>query len=403
MKAALTTSALAALLVAAAWCGAAPAGAQVARVPNVAGAERPYQTLPPAQPPAQPPAEPPAQPSGPRTGVNRHGVTNGAILPRAPRFRVEAVSFYAKNESGRTAGSDEVFAIFSDGPHRVVTEVFGGIDTGATRTFRANQTCVWPIHDPDDRSNGSWQCAAAGAPGPVRFHINLYDLDPEYGEVLDFFTGHFKTCVETDADPGVPNCAEDFSTLLFRYDGAWEVADILPRLDPACRCFEQIVNYRDEGWYSTVEYEVTIRITRVDAEPAGATLYPDGVAPPPIVHRSGALTAAAAADEGFEFDAGAIARSAESDLAFSRVATTTYLLTPNNGAKIWPGAATARGYAACYAARLTANYLTTPVPVPAVGQHACYITSDGRIGELRVTAFTPGAAATLTVAYTTWQ
>jgi hypothetical protein len=390
MTAGLSKSALAALLIGVAWCGAGPAGAQVARVPDIAGVERPHQTTPP-----------PAQPAGPHTGVNRHGVTQGSVLPPAPRFRVEAVSFHAVNESGRGAGSDEVFAIFSDGSQRAVTRVFEGIDSGETRTFGANQNCVWPIYDPDDRWNGVWGCAAEGAPGPVRFHINLYDLDPEYGEVLDFFSGSFETCITADNDPGVPNCAEDYSTLLFRYDGSWEVADILGRLNPACRCFEQIVNYRDDGWYSTVEYEVTIRITRVDSEPAGATPYPDGGAANPVVHRSGTLTAALA--EGFEFDSGAIARAADSDLALSRVVLSMYLLTPNGGAKIWPGDATARGYAACYAARLSANYLTTAVPAPTVGQHACYITSDGRVGEFRVTGFTPGGAATLSVSYTTWQ
>lgn len=80
-----------------------------------------------------------------------------------------------------------------------------------------------------------------------------------------------------------------------------------------------------------------------------------------------------------------------------------YFLTPNGGAKIWPGGAAARGYATCFAERASANYVAIAVTPPAVGQHACYVTSDGRVGEFQVTGFTPGGAATLSVTYTTWQ
>jgi hypothetical protein len=80
------------------------------------------------------------------------------------------------------------------------------------------------------------------------------------------------------------------------------------------------------------------------------------------------------------------------------------MLAPAGGAKIWPGDANARGYAACSAERGSGNYVATAVAAPAVGQYACYVTNNGRVGELRVDNLTTSfSTAVLSVSYTTWR
>jgi hypothetical protein len=65
-----------------------------------------------------------------------------------PQFVAEAVSFKAIDESGYDrAGSDEVYAVFSDlNPNLsdLVTKTFGDVDTGETRTFGPDERCIAP-------------------------------------------------------------------------------------------------------------------------------------------------------------------------------------------------------------------------------------------------------------------
>lgn len=72
------------------------------------------------------------------------------------------------------------------------------------------------------------------------------------------------------------------------------------------------------------------------------------------------------------------------------------VLTPVGG-RVWIGSATPRGYAACAAG--TGNYIAAPVGLPAARVYACYITSAGRVGELRVDQRSPQ----IILSYSTWQ
>ena len=77
--------------------------------------------------------------------------------------------------------------------------------------------------------------------------------------------------------------------------------------------------------------------------------------------------------------------------------------TPTGGAKIWPGDYSPRGYAACHAERRSASYVTSAL-TPGVGQYACYVTNNGRVGELRVDNLMASFnTAVLSVTFTTWQ
>lgn len=368
---------------------AAPANVALAQRPaDVAGPSRDLQTQPQR-----------------RTRPLREGVTglgqNQDVI-REPRFMVEAVNFHAVDESGpNSPGADEVFAIFEAGGQSMLTSVVEEVETGEMHEFDTAQRCILPAQDLDGARNDQWSCAPSGAPGPVQFTIALYELDPDYrGELAAFFGQGFEVCLGGPTDVLAATCVRDHSDLLFRHTFNYGVSEILMRLDPACRCFTETVAYRQTDWRGDSDYQVTIRITRVDDGRDMPAVDRNADTAMPIVYRNGMLSARPT--QGLDFDAGAIAL-AGADLVFTRTLV-SFQLTPSGGGRIWVGDATPRGYATCYAQRQSANYLTTPVALPAIGSHACYLTSDGRVGELRIASLTgSGDNAILTVAYTTWQ
>lgn len=375
----VTSIALAICLAAAAFN---VSGAAFAQTPDVAGPVREYQA------PAPPPPPRPL----------REGVTNYGVGGVAPRFIVEAVSFKAVDESGRDLPftSDEVFAYFQLVGRGMITRNYDHVDTNDLETFEADQSCIWPPIDPDGERNGIWACDPQGGRGPIRFRVTLYDYDPD---IIGF--GGFELCGFADStgdDTYVCRTSTDQgrSDVLFEHEFTYEVSDVLQRLDPSCRCLVQTAR---EARDDLTEYEVTFRITRVDnaAQQPGMATFEDD----PVLYRSGSL--GARYNFAFDFDTGAVA--AAGDLLFSRSGGQDRL-TPSSGAKIWLGDANARGYATCFAERMSANYVTTAIVLPAIGTHACYVTSDGRVGELRIVSLQPspfGGSPLLTVSYTTWQ
>lgn len=330
-----------------------------------------------------------------RDGVTGLGQTQDVI--REPRFIVEAVSFQAIDESGpNSPGADEVYAVFRSGGNVMVSRVYESVDTGEDpRFFEAQQRCISPAVDADGTKNGRWSCAAQGARGPVRFEAMLYELDPHYRSALGEF------CVSVGGDDlDASTCATRHSDVLFRHTFTYEVSQILARLDPSCRCFTETARYTEEDWRGDLAYEFTFRITRVDdgRDPPAVEIDPYGGGA--AVHSSGVLNAAL--NQHLDLDAGAILPN-NGDFSFTR-AGGLYRLTPGGGARIWVGGASARGRAACAAG--AANHTANAVTLPAVGAYACYITSDGRVGEMRIDNLVEqpfGGGATLTLSYTTWQ
>ena len=79
-----------------------------------------------------------------------------------------------------------------------------------------------------------------------------------------------------------------------------------------------------------------------------------------------------------------------------RGSTLSHVLRPGGGARVWRERARPRGLR-----RGRAHYTTNPVAMPAVGSYACYVTSEGRVGEFRVANLT--GRNTLTISYNTWQ
>jgi hypothetical protein len=323
---------------------------------------------------------------------------NDAVIPtsRAPRFIVQAISFRALDETHYSwMGSDDVFAMFSSGGRGMRTRVVGGVDSGDTERFLRTQNCIYPAIDPDRRDNDQWRCDPRGGEGPIEFMIALYEDDILPHEILGFnVCGYGPEYAGTDLDECLGHYESSSDDTLLHATLRYDVADIVPRLNPSCNCFTQTAT----SDRSDSRYQITFRITMVD--PGGGPVLEQGPAngggpTGPIVLRSGSLTAQL--NQQFEFDGGAIVVNG-GDLSFA-LSAMQHVLTPQNGARIWVGNTAARGYAGCSAG--AANHSTAAVQVPAQNSYVCYITSDGRVGELRIGQLMPFRS--LEVSYTTWQ
>lgn len=330
------------------------------------------------------------------TGV---GGANQDVL-RRPRFIVEAVSFKAVNESGIDwpYSSDEVVAEFSDltsgrdGQHYYMrTHEFDQVDSGDTRQFPYNESCIVGVAAPTSVHHNTWLCDPHGAQAPLTFRIELWDSDSALSELP--FPGF---CV-SGITYGPDNDGVCYGNQLFGHTFTYTLSQVMPRINNSCRCFTETADLHADG---RTEYQVTFRVTRVDDNGPPLTLSPDeGPAPGPTVLHSGSLTAHTG--QAFELDNGAVANNGDFD--FDRRNGVYELDAPgSNGASIWIGGASPRGFAACNAQRGTANYVSSAVTVPPNGSYACYVTDDGHVGEMRIDNLST-AAQTLTITYTTWQ
>lgn len=333
-------------------------------------------------------------PRRPNRVVGTSETVQGGV--RAPRFIVEAVSFTALDESGRDIPltSDEVIAEFADGVdfngarHTMMTHEFGDVDTGETRQFPYDESCIVSIPEPTPVHHNTWLCDPHGVAAPLNFRIKLMDGDPP-----DF--GGF--CVGgpgTTYGPGSEDlCNAD---TLMDHAFTYQLSQIMPRIANACRCFTETADWRAD---SLTHYQIVFRITRVDTVGGPLTVSPNpGPAAQPVL-RSGTLTAHNG--KAFELDNGVVGDNGDFD--FDRNVNRYELDAPgSNGALIWIGGATPRGYAACAAQRGTANYVSSAVQVPADGTYACYVTDAGHIGELHIDSLST-TSQNLTITYTTWQ
>jgi hypothetical protein len=342
------------------------------------------------------PAHAPARPNA-VAGVN--GAAQDVI--RTPRFIVEAVSFHALNESGRDIpyASDEVIAIFNDltvdhnGEHYWMrTHEFDQVDSGDTRQFAYNESCIVGVAEAPPTHHLHWLCDPHGAQAPLTFRIELFEADSVLRDLpLPGFCVTGFTYGSTSDDVCHGNS-------LFDHTFTYRLSDLLPRLNNACRCFTETAEWHAD---SHTAYQVTFRVSRVDEQGPPLTLDANEGPTGPAVLQSGSLTAHSGA--AFELDGGAVVNN-NGDFDFDRRNLTTFELDApgSNGASLWVGGATPRGFAACNAQRGSANYVSSAVNVPANGSYACYVTDAGHVGELRIDLLSP-LAQTLTITYTTWQ
>jgi hypothetical protein len=94
-----------------------------------------------------------AFPAGSRELLATHGaaltrIVRANVTPPNPKYTIKAISFHCNDETGWDwSGSDEPYWIFGSlGSGTAVTtrsKVFGDVDTGDSRTFDANEGCIW--------------------------------------------------------------------------------------------------------------------------------------------------------------------------------------------------------------------------------------------------------------------
>jgi hypothetical protein len=117
------------------------------------------------------------------------GALQPADLPPGAlaRFKLEAVSFHAVDETGwfDFTGSDEVYVSIHVPARNVATisQVFEEIDTGVTTNIPSGQSCILPIAGVtgpktfDGYAGDRWSCSPEGAPGPFSFTVVLREKD----------------------------------------------------------------------------------------------------------------------------------------------------------------------------------------------------------------------------------
>jgi hypothetical protein len=106
----------------------------------------------------------------------------GAINIMVPQFVAEAVRFKAIDESGYDwAGSDEVYAVFSDlNPtlNDLVTSEYEGIDSGDTQDFGPDERCIVPRPNCDH-----------GVSESLHFQVSFWERDKPWRPFVEFCYG----------------------------------------------------------------------------------------------------------------------------------------------------------------------------------------------------------------------
>ena len=161
-----------------------PASMVIARPPP--GDDPPVPpTLPEPEPPA--PAPEPEPEPGPTPPPTPPPPPPG---PPQPRFVVQAIRVHANDESGADwLGSDEVYAVWHAGGVMAASELFGGFDTGESRSFGVTERCMLPIEpivvhgSPTELASeggDTWRCVQTGHAAPVQFNVRLWESDSSW-------------------------------------------------------------------------------------------------------------------------------------------------------------------------------------------------------------------------------
>jgi hypothetical protein len=104
----------------------------------------------------------------------------------------------------------------------------------------------------------------------------------------------------------------------------------------------------------------------------------------------------------FDLDEGGVDNNPQADVWFEAVTAWEMYLVPRNGARMWLGDGSNRGYAGCSTG---GPYTTARVPIGSlpVGTYVCVRTNEGRYSQFRVNGWGAGYPKTLALGYTTWE
>lgn len=198
----------------------------------------------------------------------------GVVVPNPePRYVVKATSFYAGDETGfDNSGSDEPYWIFSshgtDG--RTVTtssHTFGDVDSGDTRSFPANEGCLW-----------SHACTSTPAPRGIGFTVQLWEEELGQAEEVKAKTkAAFADAGDVLALLPLPGWA-DYLDEVVGFVLSWAAddhvdterfyfsqAELAKLLPAAGQSFEVVRHFSgDDGYgYSPADYDLRIEVRRV--------------------------------------------------------------------------------------------------------------------------------------------
>ena len=102
-----------------------------------------------------------------------------------------------------------------------------------------------------------------------------------------------------------------------------------------------------------------------------------------------------------DFDGGMTAAGNASDLWFQAVTANELYLSPVNGAGMWVGDRSNRGYEGCVNGAYSPSRVSlTNAPV---GSYICMRTNQGRISQFRVNTISAGSPKQLQIGFTTWN
>jgi hypothetical protein len=204
-----------------------------------------------------------------------------------PQYKVEAVRFHCNDETGYDEPwfapwtSDEVRVGIGTSAATTISTVFTDVDSGETRSFAPEQSCIYPI-DGQSRSGDNvftpsetWTCSNVGSPGPISFTVVMAEED----------SGFFQDCLP---DP-IGDCIADFrrpyevpdwnDELIGRHTVEFtpeQLAFALPKVGDFIEPVITLTPPGDGGLHAggpdPAEYMFTYRITRV----ASAPLFSDG-------------------------------------------------------------------------------------------------------------------------------
>lgn len=150
-----------------------------------------------------------AQPGGPSqpTGVQHQAdIAWDAIEWTERRYKIEALGFKARDETGNSwLGSDEVMIRADNAKGWTVSGQIGGIDSGDTHQFDPAKSCIVPVRPGIAVLGKTSVCDDVGEAAPLSFGVEFWEKDWFGGFGRDF-------CSPGSPGPGMhagPHCAND--------------------------------------------------------------------------------------------------------------------------------------------------------------------------------------------------
>jgi hypothetical protein len=120
------------------------------------------------------------------------------------RYKIEAVRFKARDETGLDWGSDEVMVGTIDVKGFTVSDVFEGVDTGETRNFDPAKSCIVAVRPGTVILGKTSVCDDVGEPAPLGFEVEFLEKD-----IFGLPPGFCETVPPLPGRHGGPHCAND--------------------------------------------------------------------------------------------------------------------------------------------------------------------------------------------------